>query len=133
MARAPLTACTASSALWHRINVELDESLTEKFGREKEEVFRGSIYLQQTLPKERFDQVPVSGLGVYTYLSRLAQGLRQLMAGARKFMLEDGDARPDRGDLTALTRQAAEISGIPFVMEHDQEKAEEILGGALRA
>jgi hypothetical protein len=103
----------------------------ERFGRERDEVFRGSISLRRLLPPERFEQVPASAMGVYTYLSRVAQGLRQLMAGARKFVLDDKGARPDRNDLAALTREAAEISGIPYVTEHDREKADDILKKAL--
>jgi len=131
MARGPLTACTASAALWHRISVEADENLMERFGRERDEIFRGSISLRHSLPSERFEEVPVSALGVYTYLSRVAQGLRQFMAGARKFVLSDSGARPDRDDLAALTREAAEISGIPYVTDHDRETAEDILRKAL--
>jgi hypothetical protein len=55
---------------------------------------------------------------------RLAQGLRQLMAGSRKFALKF----IDRNDIVALIRQAAEISGIAHVMEADMEEAKMILG-----
>jgi glutamate synthase domain-containing protein 2 len=71
-----------------------------------------------------FAKVPPSALGVYAYYDRLATGLRQLMAGARKFALK----YVDRSDLMALTREAAEVSGIPYVMEADMEEAEKILG-----
>jgi hypothetical protein len=54
---------------------------------------------------------------------RLAQGLRQLMAGARKFTLEC----LDRSDVFALTREAAEIAQVAYVMDFEREKAEEIL------
>ena len=63
---------------------------------------------------------------MYTYYERLAQGLRQLMAGSRKFALE----YIDRNDNAALTRTAAEISGIPYVMEVDREEVDTILDGA---
>jgi len=53
---------------------------------------------------------------------RLAQGLRQLMAGSRKFAPE----YLTRDDLAALTPEAAAISGIRYVMEVDQEQVEEI-------
>jgi len=46
------------------------------------------------------------------------------MAGSRKFALNF----LSRGDLVALTREAADISGIPYVMEADMEEAERILG-----
>ncbi|HSR14024.1 MAG TPA: FMN-binding glutamate synthase family protein, partial [Thermodesulfobacteriota bacterium] len=62
-------------------------------------------------------------LGLYTYYERLAQGLRQLMAGSRKFSVE----YLSRGDLAALTPQASALSGIPMVMEVDQSEVVEIL------
>ena len=46
------------------------------------------------------------------------------MAGARKFALK----YVTRNDLMALTREAADVSGIPYVMEADMEEAEKILG-----
>ena len=61
---------------------------------------------------------------MYSYIDRMRQGLQQLMAGARKFALE----HIDRDDLVALTREAADVSGIPYVMEHDLEEVEKILG-----
>jgi len=57
-------------------------------------------------------------------IDRLKQGLQQLMAGARKFALR----YIDRNDLVALTREAAEVSGIPYVMDSDREEVEKILG-----
>ena len=73
--------------------------------------------------KKKFDEVPTGALGVYTYAQRLSQGLKQLMCGSRKFKLEF----MTRNDLTALTKEAAEISGIPYVMDVDKEEAEKIL------
>jgi hypothetical protein len=52
-------------------------------------------------------------------------GIKQLIAGGRKFALN----YIDRNDLLALTREAAEVSGIPYVMEVDMEEAMQILGG----
>jgi len=72
---------------------------------------------------EDFDRIPPAAIGVYTYYDRLATGLRQLMAGARKFALNF----IDRNDLVALTREASDISGIPYIMESDMEEAEKIL------
>ena len=61
---------------------------------------------------------------MYTYFSRLAQGLRQLMAGERKFALE----YITRDDIVALTREAAGISGIDYVMDADKKEVDKILG-----
>ena len=45
------------------------------------------------------------------------------MAGARKFALNF----VGRDDLIALTREAADVSGIPYVMDADMEEVERIL------
>lgn len=71
-----------------------------------------------------FAKIPPGAIGMYSYIDRLRQGLQQLMAGARKFALK----YIDRNDIVALTREAAEISGIPYVMDCDREEIEKILG-----
>ena len=71
-----------------------------------------------------FDKIPPAAIGIYTYYDRLAIGLRQLMAGERKFALE----YIDRNDIMSLTREAADVSEIPYVMETDIEEVEKILG-----
>jgi hypothetical protein len=45
------------------------------------------------------------------------------MAGSRKFSLE----HMSREDLAALTREAADVSGIPFVIDVDKTRITEIL------
>lgn len=47
------------------------------------------------------------------------------MAGSRKFTLD----HIDRNDLCAITKEAAEISGIDYVMEADKEEAKKIIEG----
>jgi hypothetical protein len=78
--------------------------------------------------KERFgndfSELPAGAIGFYSYIDRLRQGLQQFMAGERKFALK----YIERNDLVALTREAAEISGIPYVMESDREEIDKILG-----
>jgi len=127
MARGPMTASTAAQALWYRISQEADQRLIEQFGRTKQDIFYGSIELIPKLGAEKFEALPAAGIGVYTYLMRVTQGLKQLMAGARKFKISDPEARPNRNDIVALTPLAAQISGIPYITEHDQEEADRIL------
>lgn len=87
-----------------------------------------SLFAVGGLLKERFGddfvKLPAGAIGMYSYIDRLRQGLQQLMAGARKFALK----YIDRNDLVALTREAADISGIPYVMDSDAEEIEKILG-----
>ncbi|MEJ2719134.1 MAG: FMN-binding glutamate synthase family protein [Deltaproteobacteria bacterium] len=78
--------------------------------------------------KERFGddfkKLPPGAIGMYSYVDRLKQGLQQLMAGARKFALE----HIERDDLVSLTREAADVSGIPYIMDSHREEVERILG-----
>jgi glutamate synthase domain-containing protein 2 len=87
-----------------------------------------SLFAVGSQLKERFGKdfvkLPAGAIGMYSYIDRLRQGLQQLMAGARKFALK----YIDRNDLVALTREAADISGIPYVMDSDREEIEAILG-----
>lgn len=71
----------------------------------------------------RFGDIPPGAIGVYTYFQRLAQGLRQLMTGNRKFALK----YIERSDITAITKEAAEVSGIDYVMDLDKDEVENIM------
>jgi hypothetical protein len=88
-----------------------------------ERLFAVGSQLKEHLGKD-FAKLPAGAIGMYSYIDRLRQGLQQLMAGARKFALK----YIDRNDLVALTREAAEVSGITYVMDSDREEVENILG-----
>lgn len=122
MARAPLTAAMVGKTIGKKISEGAPPVFVERFGDSVDEVFVEANRLRSELGKD-FDRLPAGAIGVYSYLNRCAQGMRQLMAGARKFSLE----HITRDDLGALTRQAAEISGIPHVMDLDREEAEKIM------
>jgi hypothetical protein len=62
-------------------------------------------------------------MGIFTYCQKLRTGLQQLMAGSRNFRI----STISRKDVMALTRDAAEISGIPFVMDAFAEEADNVL------
>lgn len=104
--------------------------MAEKMELEGEDIAEGylRLFAVGAQLKERFGKdfakLPAGAIGMYSYIDRLRQGLQQLMAGARKFALQ----YIDRNDLVALTREAADISGIPYVMESDQEEVDRILG-----
>ena len=86
-------------------------------------LFAVGAQLKERFGKD-FGKLPPGAIGMYSYIDRLRQGLQQFMAGARKFALR----YIDRNDLVSLTRDAAEISGIPYVMDSDQEEIDRILG-----
>ncbi|KAF5420455.1 MAG: hypothetical protein C5S44_08365 [Candidatus Methanocomedens sp.] len=73
--------------------------------------------------KKRFADIPPGAVGVYMYFQRLGQGMRQLMTGNRKFALQ----YIERDDIAAIIREAAEVSGIPDVMDVDKDEVENIL------
>lgn len=96
-------------------------------GKEYQEMLlRTFIGAEQLKEKygDDFKRIPPAAIGIYTYYERLATGLRQLMAGERKFALK----YIDRNDIMTLTREAADVSGITYLMEADTEEVEKILG-----
>jgi glutamate synthase domain-containing protein 2 len=122
MARAPLAAAMVGKTIGRCIQEGEIPVYVERFGNNLDEIFITTPELRKKFGKD-FEEIPPGAIGLYTYLERLAQGLRQLMTGNRKFSLE----YISRSDIAALTREAAEISGISYVMDADKEEAEKIL------
>ena len=122
MARAPIAAAMVGKTIGRTIEDNQVPVYIERFGNTKDEIFVTAGDLRRELGDQEFDNVPTGALGLYTYYERLAQGLRQLMAGSRKFALE----HITRTDIAALTHEAADISGIPHVMEVDHEDVEAV-------
>ncbi|MCP2520717.1 FMN-binding glutamate synthase family protein [Candidatus Aminicenantes bacterium AC-335-K20] len=122
MARGPLAAAMVGKTIGKRIEEGQIPVYVERFGNTIDEIFITAPELRKELGKD-FEKVPPGALGLYTYLKRLNQGLKQLMAGNRKFSLE----YITRNDIAALTKEASEISGIPYIMEIDKEEVEKIL------
>jgi len=125
MARGPIAAAMVGKTIGRTIREGQIPVYVERFGSTKDEIFVTASELRKELGDAEFDKVPTGALGLYTYYERLAQGLRQLMAGSRKFACR----HIARTDLAALTKEAAEISGITYVMDVDREEAEAILTG----
>lgn len=125
MARAPIAAAMVGKTIGRAIRDHEIPVYIERFGNSKDEIFVTSSSLRHKLGREEFEKIPTGALGLYTYYERLDQGLRQIMAGSRKFALQ----YITRDDIAALTREAAEISGIPFVTDVDQAEVERIFAG----
>ncbi|MGB7620825.1 MAG: FMN-binding glutamate synthase family protein [Terriglobia bacterium] len=122
MARAPIAAAMVGKTIGRAIEENQLPVYVERFGDTRDEIFVTATALRQELGDAVFETLPTGALGLYTYYERLAQGLRQLMAGSRKFSTE----YLTRDDLAALTPEAAAISGIRYVMDVDKEQVEEI-------
>jgi glutamate synthase domain-containing protein 2 len=104
------------------------ESMCQREERDCKEAyvehFAEAANLRRKYPLDKYGVIPPGAIGMYSYISRMTQGLQQFMAGARKFALK----HITRDDLFALTEEAAKISGIPYVMDADAAEVEKILG-----
>jgi len=123
MARGPIAAAMVGKTIGHAINDRQLPVYVERFGHSRDEIFVTSAFLRKELGDKTFEKLPAGALGLYTYYERLAQGLRQLMAGARKFSLE----QISRDDIAALTEEAAKVSRIKYLMDVDEKIVEDIL------
>jgi hypothetical protein len=121
MGRSTLTAAMVGKT--HGQLMEETYGRGEKYQEMLQRTFNAAEQLKEKYGSD-FDRIPPAAIGVYTYYDRLAAGLRQLMAGERKFALK----YIDRNDIMALTREAAAVSEIPYIMETDMEEVEKILG-----
>lgn len=122
MARSPMAAAMVGKTIGGRIADNQIPVYVERFGNSREEIFVTAPELKHRFG-DRFKDLPAGAIGVYTYFERLSQGLRQLMAGARKFNL----SYIGRDDIAAITKEAADISDIPFITDVDKAEVQKIL------
>jgi glutamate synthase domain-containing protein 2 len=100
---------------------DLPKTVSE-FGGSKDELFVTYETLKAKYGSD-VDTFPGGALGVYTYTDKIRVGLQQLMSGSRNMKL----STISRNDLMALTREAADVSGIPYVMDAYREEAMKII------
>jgi glutamate synthase domain-containing protein 2 len=95
-----------------------------EFGTKPEEIFVSYEELKEKYGSDMKD-IPLGAVGIYTFSQRIRVGLQQLMAGSRNFSLKT----ISRNDLMTLTREAEEVSAIPYVMDAYRKEAEKVLTG----
>ncbi|NHI94339.1 MAG: FMN-binding glutamate synthase family protein [Candidatus Lokiarchaeota archaeon] len=122
MARAPLAAAMVGKNIGKKIENDEAPVYIARFGNKRDEIFVTSPELRRRFG-DKFDLIPSGALGLYTYMTRLEQGLKQLMCGARKFSLD----YLNRNDIASLTRECTELSGITYIMECDKEEVDKLL------
>jgi hypothetical protein len=124
MGRSPITAAMKSH--YFKLLAEqakLPKSFADRYGTDPGKFFIATPTLKAEYGK-RFSEIPLEAVGVYTYLTeRVGVGLKQLMAGARRWKLD----LLDRNDLMSLSERAAKVTGIPTVEEVEKEAIEKIL------
>jgi hypothetical protein len=125
MARSPLTS--AMKALYFTELAQrsrLPRDFANKYGNTPEKFFIVTEYLKEKYGDAIGTTIPWPAVGVFTYLSeRLGLGLKQLLAGTRKFKLN----LIARDDLASMSKLASEVTGIPMLHEVEAELFEEIL------
>jgi glutamate synthase domain-containing protein 2 len=123
MARGPIAAAMVGKTIGRAIEANELPVYIERFGNTIDEIFVTAGNLRKELGDKEFEKIPSGAIGLYTYYERLAQGLRQLMCGSRKFSIDF----IQRDDIAALTKKASEISSIKYVMDVDEQEVNEIL------
>ncbi len=101
---------------------KLPASVTE-FGSTPEELFAGYYDLQKKIGKDEMKKVPLGAVAFWTLADKLAAGLQQLMAGARRFTLK----AISRQDIFSANRETEKETGIRFITDADDEKAKKIM------
>lgn len=101
---------------------ELPKSVSE-LGLKAEEIFAGYYDVQKKVGAEEMKNIPFGAIAVWTLSDKLAAGLQQLMAGARKFKLSE----ITREEIVSGNRETEKETGIPFVTEVADEIARKIL------
>ncbi len=94
-------------------------------GKTVEEIFVCYEQVADLVGKDEMKNIPLGAVGIYSYADKLHVGLQQLMAGARCFNVP----AITRKELMSLTKDCAEVTGIPYVMDSYREEAEAILNG----
>ncbi len=100
----------------------LPKSVTE-IGSKVEEIFACYFDVEKKVGKDEMANIPYGAIALYTLTDKLACGLQQLMAGARKFSLD----KISRSDLFSANRETERETGIPHVSEVNDETAKKIL------
>ncbi|WP_022667854.1 glutamate synthase-related protein [Desulfospira joergensenii] len=101
---------------------ELPKTVLE-VGKTADEIFAGYHDLEKKLGKDELARIPYGAIAFYTQADKLGCGLQQLMAGARKFSLN----QITRSEIFSGNRETAQETGIPHVTDVNNESAKKIL------
>ncbi|MDP8265386.1 MAG: glutamate synthase-related protein [Candidatus Aceula meridiana] len=108
-----------------KLNGNWDElpAAVKECGTSPEEIFAGYYDVQKKVGKDEMKNIPLGAIANWTAVDKLAAGLQQLMAGARKFTLK----KVSRDDLFSANRDTEAITGIPFITDVMDKEAKKIL------
>lgn len=133
MGRAVMIPGFLGSNIEGAINTERKEKLNgnwdslppnvSAFGAGPEEIFAGYYDVKKKVGSKKINDIPYGAIAIWTLADKLAAGLQQLLAGARKFSLED----ISRNDLFSANRQTEKETKIAFMTDAADERAKSIL------
>ena len=92
-------------------------------GTYPEEIFAGWEAVREKVGDKEMANIPFGAVAMYGYADKLGCGLQQFMAGARKFSLNE----IERQDLMSANRETAEVTGIPYMTDAQNDRALDIL------
>jgi hypothetical protein len=101
---------------------ELPKNVLQQ-GKTANEIFTGYHDLEEKVGKDEMKNIPYSAIAFYTLADKLGCGLQQLMAGARKFSLN----QITRQEIFSGNRETAQETGIPHCTDVNDESARKIL------
>ncbi|MCM8792036.1 MAG: glutamate synthase-related protein [Candidatus Omnitrophica bacterium] len=103
---------------------KLPASVSE-FGQTAEEIFAGYYDIQKKVGRDEMKNIPYGAVAIWTLCDKLACGLQQLLAGARKFSVK----AITRSDIASANRETEKETNIPFITDLEDAKAKKILRG----
>lgn len=101
---------------------KLPPSVAE-FGTTADEIFAGYYDVQKKVGKNEMKNIPLGAIAVWTLSDKLAAGIQQLMAGARRFSLKT----IARDDIFSANRETEKETGAAFITDMADDKAKKIL------
>jgi glutamate synthase domain-containing protein 2 len=93
------------------------------YGDKPEKIFAAWESVAKKVGASEMKNIPYGAVAMYAYADKLACGLQQFMAGARKPSL----ANISRSDLMSGNRETAAETGIPYMTDAEHDKAMAIL------
>jgi hypothetical protein len=88
-----------------------------------EEIFAGYYDVQKKVGKDEMAKIPYGAIAIWTLADKLGAGLQQLMAGARKFTLNE----ITRNEIYSANRETEKETGISYITDVQNESAKKIL------
>ncbi|KJS87331.1 MAG: glutamate synthase [Peptococcaceae bacterium BICA1-8] len=101
---------------------KLPASVTQ-YGMTAEEIFAGYYDVQKKVGAQEMQNIPYGAVAIWTLVDKLAAGLQQFMAGARRFSVN----QISRDDIFSGNRETERETKVPFITDVMDETAKKIL------